>query len=154
MRNKRREKIIEIITQKDISTQEELKDSLEKAGFLVTQATVSRDIGVLGLKKVNTSFGKKKYIYEGKEKIKEIKEDDKYIRVLRDGFVSMDMAQNILVIKTVSGMAMAVAASIDALGFEEIVGTIAGDDTIMMAIRSVEDTKKCMGKFREILKAN
>jgi len=76
---------------------------------------------------------------------------DKYVRVLRDGFVSMDMAQNILVIKTVSGMAMAVAAAVDAMKFREIVGSIAGDDTIMMAVRSVEDTRIVMDKIREIL---
>ena len=76
---------------------------------------------------------------------------DKYVRVLKDGFVSMDMAQNILVIKTVSGMAMAVAAAVDAMKFQEIVGCIAGDDTIMMAVRSVEETKAVMEKIRRIL---
>ena len=77
---------------------------------------------------------------------------DKYIRVLRDGFVSMDMAQNILVMRTVSGMAMAVAAALDAIHFGEVVGCIAGDDTIMIAVRSVEDTRILMGKIRELMK--
>ena len=77
---------------------------------------------------------------------------DKYVRVLRDAFVSMDMAQNILVIKTVSGMAMAVAAAVDVMKFREIVGSIAGDDTIM-AVRSVEDTRIVMDKIREILES-
>ena len=72
---------------------------------------------------------------------------DKYIRVLRDGFISMDMAQNILVIKTVSGMSMAVAAALDALKFSEVVGCIAGDDTIMVAVRTVEDTQILMDKI-------
>ena len=76
---------------------------------------------------------------------------DKYIRVLKDGFVSMDMAQNILVVKTVSGMAMAVAAAIDAMKLKEIVGSIAGDDTIMMAVRTVEDTQTVMDKIRNVL---
>ena len=76
---------------------------------------------------------------------------DKYVRVLKDGFVSMDMAQNILVIKTVSGMAMAVAAAVDAMKFQEIVGCIAGDDTIMMAVRTVEDTKAVMEKIHRIM---
>ena len=76
---------------------------------------------------------------------------DKYIRVLRDGFVSMDMAQNILVIKTVSGMAMAVAAAVDAMKFKEIVGCIAGDDTIMMAVRTVEDTQVLMEKIKSMI---
>ena len=76
---------------------------------------------------------------------------DKYIRVLRDGFVSMDMAQNILVVKTVAGMAMAVAAAIDAMKLKEIVGSIAGDDTIMIAVRTVEDTQLVMEKIRGVL---
>ena len=76
---------------------------------------------------------------------------EKYIRVLKDGYVSMDMAQNILVIKTVSGMAMAVCAAIDAMKWKEVVGSIAGDDTIMCAIRSVEDTAKVMDKIGKIV---
>ena len=76
---------------------------------------------------------------------------DKYIRVLRNGFVSMDSAQNILVIKTVAGMAMAVAAAVDAMKLKEIVGSIAGDDTIMAAIRTTEETQIVMDKIREML---
>lgn len=76
---------------------------------------------------------------------------DKYIRILRDGFVSMDMAQNILVIKTVSGMAMAVAAALDAIHFHEIVGCIAGDDTILCAVRSLDDTILVMEKIRKLI---
>ena len=77
--------------------------------------------------------------------------NEKYIRVLRDGFVSMDMAQNILVIKTVAGMAMAVAAAVDAMKWNEIVGSIAGDDTIMCAIRTVEDTAVVMENIRKLV---
>ena len=76
---------------------------------------------------------------------------EKYVRVLRDGFVSMDMAQNILIIKTVSGMAGAVCAAIDAMKIHEIVGSIAGDDTIMCAIRTVEETESLMKKIRKIV---
>ena len=79
---------------------------------------------------------------------------DKYIRILRDGFMSMDMAQNMLVIKTVSGMAMAVAAALDAIHFHEIVGCIAGDDTIMCAVRSVDDTILVMDKIRKLLEGS
>ena len=114
----------------------------------MTQATVSRDIRALKLSKVPTGNGRQKYVV--------LKQDDsflgdKYIRVLKDGFVSMDMAQNILVIKTVSGMAMAVAAALDAMKMREIVGSIAGDDTIMMAIRSVEDTRIVMDKIHKMM---
>ena len=76
---------------------------------------------------------------------------EKYTRVFRDAFVSMDMAQNILVIKTVSGMAMAVAAAIDAMHLHEIVGCIAGDDTIMCAVRSVDDTIAVMSRLRKLV---
>ena len=76
---------------------------------------------------------------------------EKYIRVLRDGYMSMDMAQNILVIKTVSGMAMAVAVAVDAMKWIDVVGCIGGDDTIMCAIRTVEDTVTVMDKIRKIV---
>ena len=77
--------------------------------------------------------------------------ENKYIRVLRDVFVSMDNAQNILVVKTVAGMAMAVATAIDAMKMKEVVGSIAGDDTIMIAIRTNEETKLVMDRIREFL---
>ena len=147
MKVKRQSKIIELISRYEIETQEELADYLNKAGYRVTQATVSRDIRELKLTKVQSESGKQRYValqHQGPF-------SDKYIRVLKDGFVSMDMAQNILVIKTVSGMAMAVAAAVDAMKFQEIVGCIAGDDTIMMAVRSVEDTKAVMEKISRIL---
>lgn len=149
MKTKRQAKILELIRRNDIETQEELSDRLEQEGFQVTQATVSRDIRELKLTKVALSNGRQKYtaIMEQDENLSE-----KYTRVFKDGFVSMDMAQNILVIKTVSGMAMAVAAALDAIHFGEVVGCIAGDDTIMIAVRSVEDTRILMGKIRELMK--
>ncbi|MGN0140976.1 MAG: arginine repressor [Roseburia sp.] len=148
MKTKRQAKILELIKKNTIETQEELSDYLEKEGFQVTQATVSRDIRELKLTKVSMSNGRQKYaaLLERDEDLSE-----KYTRVFRDGFVSMDMAQNILVIKTVSGMAMAVAAALDAMHFHEIVGCIAGDDTIMCAIRSVDDTIAIMGRLRQLV---
>lgn len=148
MKKIRHGKIIEIIEEHDVETQEELAAYLKAAGYEVTQATVSRDIRDLKLSKVPTGNGRQKYIV--------LKQDDsylgdKYIRVLKDGFATMDMAQNILVIKTVSGMAMAVAAAIDALKFKEIVGSIAGDDTIMMAVRTVEETRILMDKIHAMI---
>ncbi len=148
MKKSRLGKIVELIENYEIETQDELADRLKEAGFPVTQATISRDIRELKLSKVPAGDGKQKYVV--------LKQDDrhlgdKYIRVLKDGFVSMDMAQNILVIKTVSGMAMAVAAAVDAMKLKEIVGSIAGDDTIMMAVRTVEDTKAVMDKISKML---
>lgn len=148
MKKSRHEKIKELIEQYDMETQEELAARLKAAGYAVTQATVSRDIREMKLSKVPTGEGKQKYVLlnQGDHYL-----SDKYIRVLRDGFVSMDAAQNILVVKTVSGMAMAVAAAIDAMKQKEIVGSIAGDDTIMVAVRTVEDTRAVMDKIRAVL---
>lgn len=148
MKQKRQNKIVELIEKQDIDTQEELTNLLKTAGFSVTQATVSRDIRELKLSKVPSGKGKQKYIVM---KTDDSHMNEKYVRVLRDGLVSMDMAQNILVIKTVSGMAMAVAAALDAMKFSEIVGSIAGDDTIMAAVRSVEDTVIVMEKIQIML---
>ena len=149
MKSNRQQKIIELVDNYEIETQEELADRLKEEGFQVTQATVSRDIRALKLSKVSCGIGRQKYIAM---KQKDTHLSEKYIRVLKDGFVSMDTAQNILVIKTVSGMAMAVAAAVDAMEMEEIVGSIAGDDTIMAAVRTTEDTKIVMDKISEILK--
>lgn len=148
MKTSRQAKIIEIIQRHDVETQEELSEYLVEEGFCVTQATVSRDIRELKLTKISLSNGKQKYAV-----LKEIGEDmtEKYVRVLQEGFVSMDMAQNILVIKTVTGMANAVCVAIDALKINEIVGSLAGDDTIMCAIRTVDDTPAIMKKIRKIV---
>ena len=148
MKARRQDKIIELIQEHEVETQEELADLLSQAGYQVTQATVSRDIRELNLTKVSIGGKGQKYVVlqSGESGMNE-----RYTRVLRSGFVSMDMAQNILVINTVSGMAMAVAAALDALQIKEIVGSIAGDDTIMCAIRSAEQTKEAMQKIEEAL---
>jgi len=150
MKISRQSKIIELINKYDIETQEELADRLMKDGYNVTQATVSRDIRELKLTKVAVDGGRQKYIVLQKT---EPGMSEKYTRVLRDGFVSMDMAQNIMVVKTVPGMAMAVAAALDALQLNSIVGCIAGDDTIMCAIRSVEETIQVMEKLNKLINA-
>ena len=151
MKTKRQSKIIELIQKYEIETQEELSGYLQQAGFQVTQATVSRDMRELKLTKVATGNGRQKYVILGNEKHDRL--NSKYARVLREGYMSMDMAQNILVIKTVSGMASAVCAAIDAMDFTEIVGSIAGDDTIMCAVRSVEETMALIKKLRKIIDA-
>ena len=148
MKQTRQQKIIEIIENRAIETQEELAEALKAEGYEVTQSTVSRDIRQLKLTKVTSSEGKQRYSVVHKEKADL---GDRYIRVFREGFVSMEEAQNILVIRTVSGMAMAVAAAIDAMQFPEVVGCIAGDDTIMAAIKTVEDTYGIMEKLRQYL---
>lgn len=147
MKVERHSKIVELIGKYEIGTQEELAQRLNESGFHVTQATVSRDIRELKLTKVQAENGKQRYVVlEAPKGTSAIK----YKRIFKDGFVSMDMAQNILVIKTVSGMAMAVAAALDAIQFHEIVGCIAGDDTIMCAVRSVDDTIILMEKLKKM----
>ena len=150
MRTDRHKKILELINNNNIGTQEELADALNKAGYNVTQATVSRDIRALNLTKVSVDGVSQKYttLFSGNPVT-----NDKYIRVLREGYMSMDMAQNILVIKTVSGMALAVAAALDEIHFHEIVGCIAGDDTVMCAVRSVDDTILLMDKLKKLISA-
>ena len=150
MKTKRHSKIVELINSYDIETQEELAQKLEEGGFVVTQATVSRDIRDLKLSKVVTANGKQKYSLMPKQD----GISEKYVRRLGEAFVSMDMAQNILVVKTVSGMAMAAAAALDSMQMSEIVGCIAGDDTIMAAIRSVDDTVVVMERIRKLVYKN
>ena len=149
MKLERHKRIIDIINNEDVETQEELALKLEQAGYNVTQATVSRDIRELKLSKVVVG-GKQKYALMQQE---ESDLNEKYLRILRDGVISLDMAQNILVVKTVAGMAMAVAAAIDALEWYEIVGCIAGDDTIMCAIRTADDTLAVMEKLNKMVKS-
>ncbi len=148
MKTVRQKKILELIEKNNIGTQEEMASMLCRSGFDVTQATVSRDIRELGLSKVPGPNGVPHYIL-----ITHTQTDlgDKYIRVLKDGYIGMEMAQNILVVKTVSGMAMAVAAALDALHFSEVVGCIAGDDTIFVAVRTVPETRALMEKIRGMI---
>ena len=144
MKKKRHEKIIDLITRYEVETQEELVDRLRADGYEVTQATVSRDIRELKLSKIPNGRGKQKYVaFQGEE----VQLGDKYARVLKEGYVSMDLAQNLLVLKTVSGMAIAVAAAVDAMSIEEVVGCIAGDNTVMMAMRNVQDARIVMEKI-------
>ena len=148
MKTKRQRKIIELITERNVETQDELAALLEKEGFTVTQATISRDIRELNLTKSVSPDGGQKYsiavsalggIY------------GKYLRVLSEGILKMEIAENILVIKTVSGMAMAVGAAVDAMSIENVVGCIAGDDTIMCIIKTKEDAPVVKARIEEAI---
>ena len=123
-------------------------EKLNKSGFAVTQATISGDIRELKLTKIQRGA---KQVYAALTENR-YSNSNKYIDILKHSFVSMDMAQNILVIKTASGTAMALATALDSLRWDEIVGTIAGDDTVMCAIRTVDDTKKLMKRLEEIIR--
>lgn len=147
MKTKRQRKIIELINKQNIETQEELARLLIESGFQVTQATISRDIRELNLTKVSTEDKKQKYVLGN---VSNITINSKYMRVLNDGILSLDTAGNILVIKTVAGMAMAVGAAIDAIEIKEIIGCIAGDDTVMCVIKNsnkIEEVKNMLEDF-------
>lgn len=150
MKKTRQRKILEIIRKNDVETQEELAKLLQAEGITVTQATVSRDIRELKLFKAPAENGGQKYAaQEPGEEADPI--ENRYIRVLHDAFVSAEAAQNILVLKTVSGMAMAAAAALDAMEFQEIVGCIAGDDTIFVAVRTIEEAQGLADKIHKII---
>ncbi|MBR3403440.1 MAG: arginine repressor [Parasporobacterium sp.] len=147
MKTSRQEKILELIELYDISTQEELTSMLNEQGYKTTQATVSRDIKALRLRKVPSPKGQK---YISRDDAVDSRE--KYLRILAGGLVSMDQAGNLAVIRTIPGMAMAAAAALDELKLSELVGSIAGDDTIMCACRSNEDAGSLISRIQVLLK--
>ena len=151
MKSKRQNDILSLIEKYVIETQEDLQNRLKGLGYDVTQATISRDIRELKLTKMATEDGRQKYsvMYSDKNDVSE-----KYIRVLHDALISVDTAQNLLVLKTVAGMAMAVAAAVDSLHLDGVVGCIAGDDTIFCAVRTVEDTIPENDEGTEVLDDN
>lgn len=135
MKKGRHSKIIELIQNKEISTQDELLLELRACGYNVTQATVSRDIKELQLIKILSSSGKYCYAVSS---VKQVDIKSSLEPLFSTSVLSVDFAQNLVVIKTVSGMAQAVCTSIDAAGFDEVIGSIAGDDTIFLAAKSPE----------------
>jgi transcriptional regulator of arginine metabolism len=148
MKKDRHKKILEIISDNVIETQEELSDMLFKAGYEVTQATVSRDIRELGIMKVSVDNRTQRYVSViGSE----YGINNRLLSVLKTGYISSQAAGNLIVIKTAVGMAMAVAAAVDSLKMSEVIGCIAGDDTIFCAIKNLEDVNTVMNKFDEIV---
>ena len=147
MKSERQNAILEAISKNVVEIQEDLLNILKATGHDVTQATISRDIRELKLTKIATEDGRQKYaVMHGNT----ADMSEKYIRVLHDALVSVDTAQNILVIKTVAGMAMAVAAAVDSLHLEGVVGCIAGDDTVFCAIRTVEGTFRVADRINKL----
>jgi len=148
MKYSRHSKIFEIIDNKDIETQDELAAELRAAGFQVTQATVSRDIKEMRLIKVLTKDGRYKY---ASIREKEGVVNERFLKIFRNSVTSIDFAGNIIVIKTLVGSASAAAVSIDALNLKQIVGSIAGDDTIFLVVKEQEHVQELIKQFRELL---
>lgn len=145
---KRRLKIREIIATQDIETQEELAEALRQAGFPVTQATISRDIKEMQLVKTPTANGRYKYALPGDRGVSSLQ---KLRRALEDSFVKIDYTAYFLVLKTLPGNAHAVAALIDHLDWPEVMGTIGGDDTILIICRSQDLTERVAERILELL---
>ncbi|WP_017472270.1 transcriptional regulator AhrC/ArgR [Amphibacillus jilinensis] len=141
-------KIREYITNHDVETQDELVDALRSQGYHVTQATVSRDIKELHLVKVPMSNGGYKYSLPADQRFNPL---EKLKRLMRDAFIKIDKATHFLVLKTLPGNAMALGALIDNLDWDEVLGTICGDDTILIICRNEEETEKVEKQFLDML---
>lgn len=148
MKYSRHTKILEIIENKDVETQDDLASELRTAGFQVTQATVSRDIKEMRLIKVLTKEGRYKY---ASIREKEGVVNERFLKIFRNSVTAIDFAGNIIVIKTLVGSASAAAVSIDALNIKQIVGSIAGDDTIFLVVKEQEMVADIIKQFKDLL---
>lgn len=149
MKNARQTAILSIIEQNDIETQEELAGKLKEMGIVVTQATVSRDIKELRLLKVLSAKGGYKYATADKA---EHGLSDRFVRMFVDSVLSIQYANNIIVIKTLSASANVAAEAIDSMRLPEILGTMAGDNTILVVARSEEDAARLTERFQDMIK--
>ena len=147
MKSERQNEIIRLITAGDIETQEELASALRDLGYKVTQATVSRDIRELRLIKIPAKDGGFKY---AKPERRESAVSERLARILTDSLVNVDASGNIIVVKTLSGSANVAAEALDNLGWPEILGTIAGDNTIFIVTRAGTETAEICGRIRRL----
>ena len=147
MKSKRQAKIAEIIRENEIVTQEELVKKLQEVGYKVTQATISRDIREMHLSKINSRTGKLCYILPENQSENG---NEKYSRILKEGFISCATATNLVIIKTAPGIAMAVATAIDEMSWPEVLGCIAGDDTIFCAAHNNIEAAEVSSRIRKI----
>ena len=149
MKNARQTAILSIIEQNDVETQEELAGKLKEMGIVVTQATVSRDIKELRLLKVLSGSGGYKYATADKA---EHGLSERFVRMFRDSVLSINFAGNIVVVKTLAGSANAAAEAIDSMHLPEILGTMAGDNTILVIVRNEAEAEQIVGHFQDMLK--
>ena len=149
MKTVRQVAILDIIEKHDIETQEELADALRQRGIKVTQATVSRDIKELRLLKVLTPMGAYKYATADKA---ENGLSERFIRMLAESLLSAASSGNLIVVKTLNGSANVAAEALDSLHWPEILGSIAGDNTILLVIRAAEDVPSVMGRIQDMMK--
>lgn len=149
MKATRQKAILEIIRQQDINTQEELAEALKKLNFNVTQATVSRDIKELRLLKTLSSDGV--YRYTMVENVEHTL-DERFRRIFSESVLSVSSAYNQVVIRTLSGSANVAAEMLDSLGWSEVIGTLAGDNTVLLIVRTIDDVAEIVTKINEMLR--
>ena len=150
MRYTRQNKIVELITSEEIDTQEKLAEMLKNSGYDVTQATVSRDIKELKLIKTLTASGKYKYSITDSASVRQT--SDRYTKIFKDTIQSVDYSGNMVVVKTLIGCANAACEAIDSLDFPHILGSIAGDNTVMIVIEDPSKSKEVVERFNELLR--
>lgn len=153
MKNKRHNKIIEIIESDNVETQDELIERLRDEGYSITQATISRDIKELGIVKISTKDNRYKYALPHTAGQDNKRISEKYRAIIRETVIKVDFAINTVVVNTYPGMAQAAAAAIDGMGNDDVIGTLAGDDTIFVVMRSEEMAKMFIENFRRLLDA-
>lgn len=150
MKNERQERILQIVSGESIETQEQLLERLQSLGIKSTQATISRDIKALHLIKEPTGQGGYRYAVSGHRN--KVKFADKLRTVFRESVLAVDCAQNIVVIKTMPSLAPAAASALDGMENEDVVGTVAGDDTVMMVMRSTANALEFCNQVKEMLR--
>ena len=149
MKRLRQEKMLELISKYEIDTQDELIERLRESGFEVTQATVSRDIRELKISKMTTGKGTYRYVLP---KQTSSTSNMKFNSALIDALISIDYACNIVVLKTHAGLANAVAVGLDSMHLDNILGCVAGDDTILLVSRSEDAASQIADRFRDMIK--
>lgn len=149
MKSQRQAKILEIISNKNVETQEQLLAELQDAGFRGTQATISRDIKELRIVKELTSLGTYRYATSSNELSGTF--SARLNTIFRECVVSFDYAQNLIVIRTLPGLAGAAASAIDAMNMSTVVGSLAGDDTVMVVMRDMNSAASFCGEIRSLL---
>ena len=150
MKNERQAKILEIIAQEPIDTQEQLQERLQTQGITCTQATISRDIKQLHL--IKEPVGQGRYRYTVSSQRNRLNVADKLRTIFRESIISVDFAQNIVVVKTMAGLANAAAAALDGMNVPYMVGTLAGDDTAFLLMRDTESARTFCEEIHEMLR--
>ena len=149
MKSQRQAKILEIISNRNVETQEQLLAALQEAGFRGTQATISRDIKELRIVKELTNLGTYRYTTSSNELSGSF--STKMNTIFRECIVSFDYAQNIIVIRTLPGLASAAASAIDSMNMSAVIGSLAGDDTVMVVMRDMNAAASFCGEIKSLL---